>query len=267
MNIFSKFAVRSLRKNRSRSFFSLIGITLAAAMITAVMTGISSLYEYLLEIARLEYSNESISAYIKESPLFRTASVLCVLVLAIIAASAAILIYNAFSISINERKKQYGLLSSLGATKKQLRMTIVTEAFLTCIIGVPLGILLGIGGLTGIFHLLRRELAEALQTGGAIPFQLSAAPRAIIVACAISFATALTAAYIPARKALKTPAMEAIRQTADTNAYDPKKLCLVLRAISQPKTINGADANTERLFFLFSSASYCLFHPIVFAVI
>lgn len=224
MNIFSKFAVRSLRKNRSRTFFSLVGITLATAMITAVMTGISSLYEYLLEIARLKYSDESISAYIKESPLFRTASVLSVLVLAIIVASAVVLIYNAFSISINERKKQYGLLSSLGATKKQLRMTIVTEASLTCIIGVPLGILLGIGGLTGIFHLLRRELAEVLQTSGAIPFQLSAAPWAILIACVISFATVLTAAYIPARKALNMPAMEVIRQTADTNTYNPKKL-------------------------------------------
>lgn len=224
MNIFSKFAVRSLRKNRSRTFFSLVGITLATAMITAVMTGISNLYEYLLEIARLKYSEESISAYLKESPLFRTASVLSVLVLAIIVASAVILIYNAFSISINERKKQYGLMSSLGATKKQLRMTIVTEASFTCIIGVPLGILLGIGGLTGIFYLLRRELAEVLQTSGSIPFQLSAAPWAILIACAISFATVLTAAYIPARKALNMPAIEVIRQTADTNTYNPKKL-------------------------------------------
>lgn len=224
MNIFSKFAVRSLRKNRSRTFFSLVGITLATAMITAVMTGISSLYQYLLEIARLKYSEESISAYLKESPLFRTASVLSALVLAIIVASAVILIYNAFSISINERKKQYGLLSSLGATKKQLRMTIVTEASFTCIIGVPLGILLGIGGLTGIFYLLRRQLTEVLQTSGSIPFRLSAAPWAILIACAISFATVLTAAYIPARKALNMPAIEVIRQTADTNTYNPKKL-------------------------------------------
>lgn len=224
MNIFSKFAVKSLCKNRSRTLFSLVGITLATAMITAVMTGISSLYEYLLEISKLKYSEESIAAFIEKSPLFRTCTVISALLLAIIVTSAIILIYNSFSISINERKKQYGLLSSLGATKKQLRMTIVTEAFFTCIIGIPLGILLGIGGLTSIFYLLHHELAEVLQTGSDIPSHLSAAPWAVLTACLISFATVLIAAFIPARKALNRPAMEVIRQTTDTAIYNAKKL-------------------------------------------
>lgn len=224
MNIFSKFAVKSLCKNRSRTLFSLVGITLATAMVTAVMTGISSLYEYLMEISKLKYSEESIAAFIEKNPLFRTCTVISALLLAIIVTSAIILIYNSFSISINERKKQYGLLSSLGATKKQLRMTIVTEAFFTCIVGIPLGILLGIGGLTSIFYFLHHELAELLQTGPDIPSRLSAAPWAVLTACLISFATVLIAAFIPAQKALNRPAMEVIRQTTDTTIYNPKKL-------------------------------------------
>ena len=47
-----------------------------------------------------------------------------------------------------ERKKQFGLFSSIGATQKQLRHTVFFEAFIVGIIGIPLGVLsayLGIG--------------------------------------------------------------------------------------------------------------------------
>lgn len=40
------------------------------------------------------------------------------------------LIHNAFAISVGERTKQFGLLSSVGATRKQIRKTILYEALI-----------------------------------------------------------------------------------------------------------------------------------------
>lgn len=50
------------------------------------------------------------------------------ILIAIIMFGSIALIGNSFSISVNERKRQYGLLSSIGATRKQLRRNVLYEA-------------------------------------------------------------------------------------------------------------------------------------------
>lgn len=54
-------------------------------------------------------------------------------------------INNSFDISITERIRFYGMISSVGTTKRQRRMLVWMEAFVIGVIGIPLGILLGIG--------------------------------------------------------------------------------------------------------------------------
>lgn len=64
-------------------------------------------------------------------------AVAAVLAIVIVAASAS-LIYNAFAISVAERTRQFGLLASLGASKRQLRSTVLAEALLLGAVGVRL---------------------------------------------------------------------------------------------------------------------------------
>ncbi len=153
--------------------------------------------------------------YRADSTLFQAIWMLAAILLVIIMFSSAILIYNSFSISINERKKQYGLLSSLGASRKQLHRTILVETCVLSIVGIPLGILLGMGALTIVFYVLQAQLTELLKTSQPITLSLSAAPWAILAACALSFVTILISAAIPAKKAWRVSAVEAIRQSAE----------------------------------------------------
>ena len=51
MNIFSRVTLRTLRKNRTRTIVTIVGIILSAAMFTAVATSITSLQRYLHECA------------------------------------------------------------------------------------------------------------------------------------------------------------------------------------------------------------------------
>ena len=72
--------------------------------------------------------------------------------LALISIACIIVIYNSFAISVMERKKQFGLFSSIGATRKQLKKTVFFEAFIVGIIGITLGLL---GALLGIGIVLK----------------------------------------------------------------------------------------------------------------
>ena len=72
---------------------------------------------------------------------------------AVIVVAAISLISNAFTISISERTRQFGLLASLGASRRQLRRTVYTEAAVIGLVGIPLGVALGVGGAAAAFAL------------------------------------------------------------------------------------------------------------------
>ena len=71
-----------------------------------------------------------------------------IIMLSLVSIGCIIVIYNSFAISVMERKKEFGLLSSIGATKRQLSHTVFFEALVVGVIGIILGILgayIGIG--------------------------------------------------------------------------------------------------------------------------
>ncbi len=126
------------------------------------------------------------------------------------------LIYNAFSISVNERTKQFGLLSSVGATKKQLLRSVLFEAGALSLIGVPVGILCGIAGIGVTFHFTENLFASFLNgIGEGAALRLSVSWGAVIAAAVVGAVTVFVSAYLPARRAVRVPAIEAIRQSRD----------------------------------------------------
>lgn len=147
-----------------------------------------------------------------------------IILIGIIMFGSVALICNSFAISVNERKKQYGLLSSIGATRKQLRRSVLFEAVLVSLVGVPLGVLAGIGGIGVTFYCLRDTFAVFLGTQSrGIEIHVSAAMWSVVLAAVVGFITVLISAWLPARKALKINVIDAIRQTTDI-MIKPKKL-------------------------------------------
>lgn len=140
---------------------------------------------------------------------------LAVIIILIIMMGSIALIYNAFSISVSERTKQFGLLSSVGATKKQIRHMVLFEALSVSAIGIPLGIIFGIAGIGVTLMFVGSSFF-----GEDAPFgmTLSVSPVAIIIAIVVALLTVLISAWIPSKRATKTSAVEAIRQTMDISA-------------------------------------------------
>lgn len=123
------------------------------------------------------------------------------------------LIYNAFAISVSERSRQFGMLSSVGATSRQIKHAVFYEALVISSIGIPLGVLSGVGGIGVTIWLLRDSLSSFLN--GTVTFTLSVSVPAVVMAAAVGLLTVLISAYIPARRAARMSAIEAIRQTGD----------------------------------------------------
>jgi len=145
-------------------------------------------------------------------------TLLSALLVIIIMICAILLIYNAFTISVSERSKQFGILSSVGATRKQLASSVLYEGLLVAGIGIPVGILVGMGG-TGIALRLVRGQIAAGASGITLESVLSFP--ALGIAAGLSLATILISAFIPAIRAAGQPAIDAVRQTKDV-AIRPK---------------------------------------------
>ncbi len=141
---------------------------------------------------------------------------LAALILIIVGGASIALVYNAFAISVSERTKQFGLLSSLGATKKQLQKMVRFEALAVSAVGIPLGILAGLFGIGITLHFIGQKFAAALEVEGTgAVLHLVISPAAILAASVCALITVLLSAWIPSRKATQVSAVEAIRQSQD----------------------------------------------------
>lgn len=133
------------------------------------------------------------------------------LFLTIISVACIIVIYNSFAISVMERKKQFGLFSSIGATKKQIMSSVLFEAFVVGSIGIILGILSAYIGI-GITLLVIDNLLKDMLS---VPFKLATYPLFIIIPVIFMIVVILISAILPARRASKISPIEVIRGNDD----------------------------------------------------
>lgn len=141
----------------------------------------------------------------------------CGILFGIIMLASVSLIHNAFSISVSERTKQFGLLASVGATRRQLRRSVLFEALAVCAMGIPLGLLSGYCGIAVVVHFLGGALENlfSFSADGAVAFIAVPSAIAFVTAAAVCTGTVLLSAWIPARRASRITPLEAIRQTSD----------------------------------------------------
>ncbi|MGI6330114.1 MAG: ABC transporter permease [Bacilli bacterium] len=174
---------------------------------------IYSIAESLLEEDNNVYYNENLLMLLGASKqqninkaLYSIASILA----SVIMIGSIGVIYNGFNISLTERKKQFGVLSSVGATRKQIVKSVLYEAFLMGIIAVPLGILSGILGIFVTLKVTNHLLAEL-----DLSFGLSLSFLPILLSFIFIFLTIILSVLIPAFRTAKTSPIEAIRMTDD----------------------------------------------------
>ena len=197
--------------------------------------------------------------------LVRVIYSLAAILFALIFLGSVALIYNSFSISVSERTKQFGLLKSVGATNKQIRRTVLTEALLLCVIGIPVGLLVGVGGIGLTLRFLRPAFDTMIRLEGAgdVSMRLSLSVPALLIAAGIGLFTALVSAWIPAKRATRLSPISAIRQSADVKvrAREVRSSRLTGKLFGFPGTL--ASKNFKRSRKQYRSTVISLFLSIV----
>lgn len=146
--------------------------------------------------------------------LFTVAAVVALIIIL----TSVYCIKNSFNISITEKIRQYGMLASVGATRRQIKSSVKTEAAMLGVVGIPVGTMSGI-----LASLILVKVVNALSAGWlnfALSFHTSLP--ALIFAVILSIATIYFSATGSARRAAKVTPLEAIRNTKEIKIKSAK---------------------------------------------
>ena len=149
-----------------------------------------------------------------DTAIWNTLYQIAAILAAVVVVAGVSLVYNSFAISVAERTRQFGLLSSLGASSRQLRRTVLVEALVIGGVGIPVGLALGLLGCFAVFGLVGDGITALFGTDQA---RVVISPVALGISAVLALLTLLVSAWVPALRASHVSAVDAIRQTQDVH--------------------------------------------------
>ena len=186
------------------------------------------LKEYLNQMNKSKYSDININSYLialETNPISNSyiggLGIAVGIVIGIIVFTSIFCIKNSFDISITEKIKQYGMLRSIGATKRQIKRNVFYEATILGLIGIPLGLLLGFITSYILVIISNYYLNDSFAGGLRLVFSFSWL--AIIVAIFLGIVTIYFSAFKSAKRASKVSPIDSIRNSANIK-INPKKI-------------------------------------------
>ena len=129
-----------------------------------------------------------------------------------------LIIYNIFQISVTGDIRFYGLLKTIGTTPRQLRRIITQEALFLCIIGIPVGLLLGYG-IGAVLTPIALETTSIIGTKAAI----SSSPLIFIGSAVFAIITVFLSCRKPGKMAAKVSPVEAAKYTEGMTGKKKKR--------------------------------------------
>ena len=226
LTVYSRYTQKALR-NKDAVTADIIGVNeklFAKANNSSVEMTAEESDRFLKEMENAKYDiymNGFLISYECVFPIdgsFKTLFTVAAVVALIIILTSVYCIKNSFNISITEKIRQYGMLASVGATRRQIKSSVKTEAAMLGVVGIPVGTMSGI-----LASLVLVKVVNALSAGWlnfALSFHTSLP--ALILAVILSIATIYFSATGSARKAAKVTPLEAIRNTKEIKIKSSK---------------------------------------------
>lgn len=136
------------------------------------------------------------------------------------------LIINTFAILVAQRSRELALVRALGASRRQITRSVLTEALVVGLVGASLGLLLGIG----LAVLLRFAFASfGLDLSGT---SLVLSVRTVVASYAVGILVTMFAAFLPARRAASVAPVAAMREDVSTTEGSPRRRTLAGGALA-----------------------------------
>lgn len=180
--------------------------------------------------------------------VYQVAAALCVLV----AASSILMIAGSMSSSVAQRTSFFGMLSCLGATRKQIMRIVRREALYWCRVGIPLGVGTGVVGVWGLSALLR--LLAPMYLGDLPVFAVSVP--GVASGVALGLITVLIAAHEPAVRASRVSPLCAL--SGQAGGTRPAGRAANVGALRVETALGVSHATGSTKGFLLMSGSFAL---------
>jgi putative ABC transport system permease protein len=116
------------------------------------------------------------------------------------------IIFNTFSITVAQRTREFGMLRTLGAHRRQVLAAVLLEAAIIGLVASALGILGGIGFVAGIIALFKVFGLDIPSSG------LVISPSTVVIALLVGVLVTIAASLAPARRATRVTPLEALRE-------------------------------------------------------
>lgn len=155
---------------------------------------------------------------VDDRAIWGTLYTLAAILSGVVIVASVSLIYNSFAIAVSERTRQFGLLSSLGASKRQLRRSVYAEALMLAAIGIPAGLAIGLAGTFVVFNIAGEGIGMLIDQevfAGTGLTAITVDPLVIALSALLALLTVLVSATVPAWRASRVSAIDAIRQSRD----------------------------------------------------
>ena len=226
LTVYSRYTQKALR-NKDAVTADIIGVDeklFAKANNSSVEMTAEESDRFLKEMENAKYDiyiNGFLISYECVFPIdgtFKALFTVAAVVALIIILTSVYCIKNSFNISITEKIRQYGMLASVGATRRQIKSSVKTEAAMLGVVGIPVGTMSGI-----LASLVLVKVVNALSAGWlnfALSFHISLP--ALILAVILSIATIYFSATGSARRAARVTPLEAIRNTKEIKIKSAK---------------------------------------------
>lgn len=226
LTVYSRYTQKALR-NKDAVTADIIGVDeklFAKANNSSVEMTAEESDRFLKEMENAKYDiyiNRFLISYECVFPIdgtFKALFTVAAVVALIIILTSVYCIKNSFNISITEKIRQYGMLVSVGATRRQIKSSVKTEAAMLGVVGIPVGTMSGI-----LASFILVKVVNALSAGWlnfALSFHTSLP--ALILAVILSIATIYFSATGSARRAAKVTPLEAIRNTKEIKIKSAK---------------------------------------------
>lgn len=226
LTVYSRYTQKALR-NKDAVTADIIGVDeklFEKANNSSVEMSAEESDRYFKEMENAKYDiyiNRYLISYECVFPIdgtFKALFTVATVVALIIILTSVYCIKNSFNISITEKIRQYGMLASVGATRRQIKSSVKTEAAMLGVVGIPVGTMSGI-----LASLILVKVVNALSAGWLnVDLSFHTSLPALILAVILSIATIYFSATGSARRAAKVTPLEAIRNTKEIKIKSAK---------------------------------------------
>ena len=168
--------------------------------------------------------------------------------------SLILIIHNAFGVSMNARLHQLGILKSIGASPKQLRMVLIQEALFCCLLPV----LAGVGSGTLLCRLFMLVMYHAVESVREYELQFHYHPFIFFGALMISLLTVWISALIPAIKLSRLEPLSAIWYGSEEPIHRIRRFFLLSRLFGIEGELARKSLYNRRKAFRTSTLSLTL---------